>query len=227
MTDTNPDTKTRHRCIGLIAFAIALTLVTGLVHGRLSQRWGPAPDLLAAAKRLESFPQQFGDWQLLKQEPIDESTIEMLSCVGYVNREYVNRKTGETVWIAIMLGPAGPIAVHTPEVCYSSRAYTIHEPRKRISLSDPAGHAHSFWSLAFRTNTPTTDQLRVCYAWYGKEGWEASKSPRFEFGGLPLLYKVQVASLVPPTTGSPNGESPDPCERFLGDVVRSGWSLGG
>ncbi len=223
MSDTNQNSVTRRRHLGLIVLLLAITLVTGAVHGRLTQRWGPVPDLLAAARHLESFPQQFGDWQLLKMEPIDESTIQMLSCAGYVNRQYVNRKTGQTVSVAIMLGPSGPISVHTPEVCYSSRAYSIKDPRKPISISDSEGQSHTFWNLSFRTNTPSTEQLRVYYAWYGKRGWEASTSPRFEFAGRALLFKLQIASLGPAVPR----DQQDPCAEFLAAMLRSGWSVSG
>src|SRR5262249_41179294 len=159
-----------------------------------TQRWGPVPDLVAAAKHLKDFPKQIGDWQLLSEQTIEESTVQMLSCAGYANRQYVNRKTGQTVWLAGMLGPGGPFSVANPEICYSSRAYQIQDARTAISLTDSAERTHTFWSVFFRGMTPSTDQLHVCYAWYGKSSWEASTSPRFEFAGAPLLFKLQIAA---------------------------------
>jgi hypothetical protein len=223
MSDADQDLMPHRRHLGLIVVLLAITLVTGAIHGRLTQRWGPRPDLLATASHLESFPQEFGDWQLLKKEPIDDSTVQMLSCAGYVNRQYVNRKTGENISLAIMLGPSGPISVHTPEVCYSSRAYSIRDARKPVSISDSDGHNHSFWNISFRANTPSTEELRVYYAWYGKRGWEASKWPRFEFAGRPLLFKLQIASLGPAVLR----DQEDACAKFLTAMLRSGWSVNG
>ena len=148
--------------------------------------------------------------------------MRMLSCAGYVNRQYVNRKTGQTVWLAVMLGPAGPIAVHTPEVCYSSRAYQIQDPRTGISITDSREQAHTFWSVFFRGMTPSADQLHVCYAWYGKGGWEASTSPRFEFAGEPMLFKLQIAAFVPVAA---QAQAADPCQAFLSAMLSSGWSV--
>ena len=224
MTEPHQDAVPRRRFIGPIVLVLGITLVTGAVHGRFMQRWGPAPDLLAAARHLDTFPQQMGDWQLLKKEPMDESTVQMLSCAGYVNNRYQNRKTGDEVGIAIMLGPSGPISVHTPEVCYSSRAYAIQEPRQSISLSGRDGRPHTFWSLLFRTNTPSTDRLRVCYAWRGEEAWEASSNPRFEFAGRPFLFKLQIASLVPSDQAD---ASHNPCADFLSAMLLSGWRISG
>jgi hypothetical protein len=200
---------------------VAITVATGLVHGRLTQRWGPTADLQAAAKRLMDLPAEMGQWQLTREVPIDERVTEILSCAGYINREYVNRQSGETVSIAITVGPSGPTAVHTPEICYSSRAYTIEDPAARVTLSDDEGRSHSFWSLTFRSNKPSTDRLRVWYAWQGGGVWTASGSPRFEFAGRPLLYKLQLASLI---SSAVTKHGKDPCGDFLSALLRSKWN---
>jgi hypothetical protein len=234
MTESNKNLAVQlapsRRGILPIVLVLAITVLTGIVHGRLSQRWGPVPDLKGAGEHLKQFPQQVGDWQMVKDEKIDDGVIRMLSCTGYVHREYVNSKSGESVLVAIMLGPSGPISVHTPEICYSSRAFTIQEPRKLVTLTDSDGGRHTFWSMLFSTNKPTADRLRVHYAWRGKENWTASKHPRFEFGGEPLLYKVQISSPVPAAAGGQAdsaGGKKDPCEGFLEAMIRSGWNVGG
>jgi Protein of unknown function (DUF3485) len=220
---SNP-AATRKLYAGLVAVVVGITIATGIVHGRLTQRWGPVPDLIAAAKHLDSFPKEFGDWQFVANEPMDAGTINMLSCAGYVNRQYVNRKSGQKVFIAILLGPAGPIAVHTPEVCYSSRDYEISQARRPVTLQDAHGKSHSFWTTSFNPNTPTADQLHVYYAWNGSGVWEASTSPRFEFAGKRMLYKLQLASLLP--TAAQN-QTNDPCQDFLSSLLRSGWIVDG
>jgi Protein of unknown function (DUF3485) len=206
----------------LLCLGLAMTCITGLVYGYVSQRWGPAPDLIAAGKHLETFPAQFGDWQLVRDEPMKESVIEVLSCAGYVNRQYVNRRTGDTVSIAITVGPAGPISVHTPEICYSSQAYSIQETRRLTILSDKNGEPHSFWGISFRSNNTIADQLCVYYAWTAEKAWKAVESPRFEFAGRPILYKLQLSSLVAPEVAA---KADNPCKAFLTDLLRSGWNV--
>jgi hypothetical protein len=206
----------------LVAVGIGITVLTGIVYGRLTQRWGPGPDLLAAAAHIASMPREIGDWQLLSEEPIDANVLEILSCAGHVNRNYVNRQTGQTISIAILVGPSGPISVHTPEICYSSREYTAMGPRTRKLLTDGDGRTHSFWSLSFRPNIESIDQLRVCYAWSEDAGWIAAESPRLEFAGRRLLRKLQIASVVS-TVASDN--TVDPCQDFLSALVRSDWNI--
>jgi hypothetical protein len=212
------------RFVTLMIVGVGMTIAAGLVHGRFTQRWGPLPDLEAAARNLEAFPTTIGDWQLVSEEPMSETIVRTLSCAGYVNRQYVNRRSGRTVSIAIIVGPPGPTAVHTPEICFSSRNYAIQEPRQQLTLSDSNGRAHSFWTLAFRSNTPSTDRLQVNYAWRASDVWTASKSPRFEFAGRRLLYKLQVASLVPAKS---TDKTLGPCQDFLSAMLHCGWKISG
>jgi hypothetical protein len=214
---------TSMRFLFLLTLGLTMTVVSGVVYGYYSQRWGPAPDLVASGRHLETLPTQIGDWDLLRQEAMSNAVIELLSCSGYVNRQYVNRRTGETISLAITVGPAGPISVHTPEICYSSRAYSIQEPRQPVSLSDQQGDVHSFWKLTFRSNNSSADQLHVYYGWTTSGLWKAAELPRFEFGGQPILYKLQMSSLVAPVAAA---SSNDPCKDFLADLLQLEWNVG-
>jgi hypothetical protein len=199
-----------------LALAVAITLACGAIHGRLDHRWGPSPDLRAAAERLVDLPEQFGDWKLQSSVTMSPDVIEMLQCESHVSRVYRNERTGERVHVAVLLGPPGPIAVHTPEICYSSRDYHQQEARRRLNIPDRSGASDAFWALTFRAESLRADSLRVCYAWSEGSRWVASERPRFEFAGRPYLYKIQLAALLPPWAKS---ETQDPCRRFLADFL--------
>jgi hypothetical protein len=211
------------RLLLLAALGTAITLLTGVVYGRLTQRWGPGPDLVGAAKHLEDLPAQIGDWQLVRESPISEHVLQTLQCAGHTNRTYVNRKSGAKVDVSMIVGPSGPTSVHTPEICYSSQAYQIQDPRKPVPLIDKDGMTHSFWSLTFRSSEHAADLLRVYYAWCAGDKWMASESPRFEFAGRRLLYKLQMATHVPPNG---RAEESDACQEFLAALLRSHWKIG-
>jgi hypothetical protein len=203
---------------------VLLTLLVGAVYGHYSQRWGASPDLIAAGKRLETFPEAIGPWQLEKVEPVSDLVVQILACTGYVNRRYVNRETGQTVGVALVVGPSGPISVHTPEICYSSRSYRIAESDAKKAIPGDGERPHSFWSVTFEPAKFGAEALRVYYAWNTGSGWRAASAPRFEYGGFPLLYKLQVSGPFDPT--AEEGRS-DPAGEFLTQLVRSGWSLTG
>jgi hypothetical protein len=209
-----------------VAFTVGLvvTIATGVVCGRFSNRWGPVPDLIAAGDLLKSMPKTLGDWQLVEDQPIDESVVQMLECSGYVNRVYRHRTSGEEASVSIVVGPAGPISVHTPEICFSSRNYTLEHDRQRFELTDAENRVHSFWGSTFRSNSAVGGKLRVFYAWLPNEIWTAADSPRYSYAGRPLLYKLQAAASLPP--GESN-ESLDPVRSFVQDLVMSGWKIRG
>jgi hypothetical protein len=218
------DNPKRIRLFLVTSIAIGLTLVSGLVYGRWTQRWGATASLAAAAKRVEAFPRQLGSWRLMEDRPMADQIVEMLQCEGHVNRRYVNENDGSIVNVALIVGPPGPTAVHTPEICFSSQAYEIEEDRQKKFFKTRHDGAHSLWTTTFRSSDLTHDQLRVYYGWSEGEQWEASRSPRFEYGGSALLYKLQVSTVVMPVPGS---ETSDSCQDFIETLLREYWVVPG
>jgi hypothetical protein len=135
---------------------------------------------------------------------------------------YVNRETGEAVQVALIVGPSGPTAVHEPEICFSSQAYEIARPReKRFFGDDGHGESSSLWEVRFQPKDVGTGDLQVYYGWSTGGAWKASPSPRFEFGGSPLLYKIQVSAQIGPQ--KENGPSSDPCKKFIDALLETYW----
>ena len=147
-----------------------------------------------------------------------ESVANMLECAGHVTRRYQNKTTGDNITLTIIVGPPGPTAVHTPEICYSSRSYSIKENRKRVNLDSAQSGPNPLWQATFRSNRIATDILHAYYAWSTGESWQASKNPRYQFGGLPLLYKIQIAGTV-------EADGKDPGKQFLEALFQSDWNL--
>ena len=200
--------------------ALVVTLVSGTIHGRFTNRWGTPPDLEAAGRRVESLPTTFGDWRLTSQEDLDDNAVRLLQCSGYIHRIYHNIKNPllSQVQVAVLVGPAGPISVHTPEICYSSRDYAVEQEPRHLSihLSGESGE-HELWGMSLSAkNNPTRAPLRVCYGWSTGGAWQAPEHPRFQYGGRPLLYKIQIASEVAPGSSSDDSES---CTNFLRDFL--------
>lgn len=210
--DNAANRRDRRQFLLLAGAGVALTLVTGAVYGRWTQRWGPSVDMQAAAARLVELPSQIGDWQLLEERPMSPLVVETLQCAAHVNRVYVNAETGEQVTVAIVLGPPGPIAVHTPEICYSSAAFEIVDSRREELFDAPDGPPHSLWLTTFKSRDAGSQNLLVYYGWTTGDRWQASSAPRFEYGGQRKLYKIQAATLVGPTDGDALS---NPCRRFL------------
>lgn len=208
----------------LLAVAGFVTVLGGgLLYGKYSQRWGPQPDLVTAGRQLAELPARVGSWKLAEDLPMEKSALEMLECAGYVHRRYVDEKSGVSLNLAVIVGPPGPTAVHTPEICFSSRAYDIQGERQAVTLeSSQTPESDTFWTVDFRTRNPFADRLRVYYAWSDGGHWKASKSPRFEFAAKPLLFKLQLAA---PVRQGQTGETTDPGLDFLDSLHRMGWRV--
>jgi hypothetical protein len=182
----------------------------------MTRRWGVPPDMAAAAASLEQIPEQIGDWRLESSEELGETTVNMLECAGYFVRDYVNSRTGQAVKVALLLGPPIPITQHTPEICYSSRANTIIQPRQRVAIPSADGANDEYWALTFRSNTVEANLQRVYYAWTPGNRWSTEGVIRWTLARPPYLYKIQLASHLPAGT---NLETDDACRKFLEDFA--------
>ena len=157
---------------------------------------------------------------MVEDRPLAEAAREVLQCSGYVSRSYAHRLTGDLVNMVLLVGPAGPTAVHTPDVCYSSQDYTQTGPREVVQVkAASSGQTGSFWMLKLRPNSLEAKPLTSYYAWSDGQRWEATENPRLTFGGKPMLYKLQLAASTPPTSDS---SKPDPGRLFLQSFLAGG-----
>lgn len=201
---------------------VSLTIVSGMVHGRLSHRWGPSADVVAAGEALKDMPTKFGPWEMRGEEPLTEQVVQTLQCSGYVNREYYNLDTGRSVRVAVYVGPPGPISAHRPEICYSSQDFETKDETERIEIRSTDGDRMlgELWAVTFRTNNVHRSPLRVYYAWSDGGSWQATDTPRITFGGGKMLYKMQLSA---PASAGEDVRQPefDTCRIFLQDMLES------
>ncbi|MGQ9576761.1 MAG: exosortase-associated EpsI family protein [Thermoguttaceae bacterium] len=200
-------------CTLLVA---GMTLASGLMHGRMNNRWGIRGKMAAAAQTLNSLPHQFGPWRLHTPQKLDRESIRQLQPAAYVFGTYVNQNTKEAVSMTVLLGPTGVTAVHTPEICMGSQTFKVHERRRPVTVQDPSGQTHEFWSVTFTTTGLLPRLVRVYYGWSTGGPWSAAEDARFAFVGYPYLYKIQLSSPLRPSQA---GQSDDACLHFLQDFV--------
>lgn len=177
--------------LGVVS-ALAIILLGGVAHGVLSNRWGVAEDIQSLGKQLNSIPMEIGPWKCEEEGILDDRTIYgILEANGYISRVYVHQATGEVVNVFLVFGPKGPIAVHTPEICYSARAVTQTSERQSVPC-EYDGQDGSIWKLGFESNSIDKRKMSVYYGWTDGGPWQAAKSPRF--WRTDFLYKIQTSS---------------------------------
>lgn len=189
-----------------LAAVLTLTLTSGLVHGYLDARWTAGADIEATAAKLPAMPEQVGPWVRVSDHELDASAQRLLRCDGYLNRQYWNPTTGDRISIAILFGPRGPIAVHTPEICYSSAGMQPVGERVAETI-ESEGEEDQLWHLQFSPADAPAANLDVWYGWSDGGAWVAGKYPRFWL--TDRLFKIQLAG------AAVSSGSELPCRDFL------------
>jgi hypothetical protein len=192
--------------LAMLAAAVVLTAAPAVVHGVWSRRWADPADMAAAAKNVEDFPRQFGEWkQRGDDETMPEEALRELECKGYIDRHYVSQKLGREVTVLLMVGAAGPLVRHPPEICYGNQANKLVQDPRDVTLTTPDSNNHTFRFLRYKNAGAASGEFSVCYGWSADGSWEVPAYPRVRFGAAPLLYKIQVLTndAVPEDGGLP------------------------
>lgn len=180
--------------LGLVVVTVGL-LASGAAHGYLDGRWSANRDLRALGDRLSDLPERVGDWTVSRRDELSPSVQQVLRCHGSLVREYVDEASGRSVSVAVLFGPRGPMAVHTPEICYTSVGTKVAGPTRVVTIQ---GHGadSSFWKTEFIQNPDTEPSFEVWYAWSDGGDWIAAQHPRFWM--TDQLFKIQLASRIGP-----------------------------
>lgn len=203
------------RQLPLIFLAVA-TIASGAIAGVFGNRWGAPSSLTAASQRFANFPDRVGEWQLEKAEPFAPEITEILECAGSTSRIYRHRVTGQVIRVAMQVGPTGPTAVHTPDVCLSSHDFEQVSGPARIQVLTSSRGGGSFWKADYRARTLEGGAAHLIYGWSTGSGWMAAERPRFEFVGHRLLYKLQLSL---PFVEGENDDSEDAYRGFLNELL--------
>lgn len=204
---------------------LGLTIASGAFYGIRSNRWGPSGTLREVGAKLESFPTNFAAWEMQKTERMGKEAIDQLQPAGYIQRLYVNRENGAMVSVTVMVGSSGPMAVHTPEICYGSRDHEQLGPRQAIripsvSTGDDKNQEDkeydTVWKTTFRMKGIDAQTMNIYYAWSPGDRWAAAENPRFTYASKPFLYKLLLANQVP---AGHNQKETDPGLQFLIDFL--------
>jgi hypothetical protein len=173
-----------------LAIAATIAVVSGVAHGWLNDRWVNKPNLDATAAKLEELPKEFGDWLLVEDQELPDATQSLLQCYGYKLQVYENTKTGRRLTVAVLFGPRGPIAVHTPEVCYSGQGVMPEGDRVR-EVIDTGNEQHTLWRVDLQSRRDSKIAIEAHYGWSDGTKWQAAEYPRVWLTGQ--LYKIQLA----------------------------------
>ena len=174
------------RRVSLLLVAAGLLLAAGVAHGLRSDRWGSAADAHAAAARVADLPARVGDWEVAVVE-VSPQELRVSRAAGITARRYTHRYSRAELVVMVVTGRPGPVAVHTPDVCYTGAGF-VPGPTEVRSLPDGA----KGWTALFTKPGPTPQSLRITWAWSDGGDWVAETSPRTAFAAAGVLHKLYV-----------------------------------
>jgi hypothetical protein len=173
-----------------ISLALAAVLVSGVVQGVWTDRWGLSNEPAASAARLADVPRMIGSWKGEDETPLSTRDLAIGEIAGFLTRTYSNGQAKLSV--LILCGKPGPIAVHTPDVCFVGSGQDLVS-KKTQSFKTDDGPAHEFTIGNFRnTDAEGASYSRAFWAWSGNGDWSSPRYPRFAFAGKKALYKLYI-----------------------------------
>ena len=193
--------------------ASAIIVMSGIVHGIATDRWGPSDRLERSLATMGRVPMSFGDW-VGEDAAYEPEAMARAGIQGAVHRRYRHKETREVVSFLLVCGRGGPISVHTPDVCYGGSGYRAigGTTQREIDLGTQGKHQFRVDRFALPGEV-SQSQLEVDLAW-SRDGrtWEAPDHARLSLARAPALYKLYVVREFLP---GPRAKASDPSDAFL------------
>ncbi len=194
--------------------ALVMTIVTGFAAGARANRWGAVASLSALADRLEQLPTPLPGWTLLADRKVAPDAMRMLQCRGNFVRTYHSTQGGAQVTVAALLGSSGPLTLHNPDVCYSTKGFRVLQAPTQERLM-VGGRELVVWATVLQNPEDPTNTLKVVWVWNDGSGWRAADHPRFQYAGATHLLKIQVVYELRSTSFAEHSA----IEEFLGQFL--------
>jgi hypothetical protein len=189
-----------------VFLGIIVIVVSGLIHGLWSDRWGLSSEPATSASKLAGVPTTLGDWYMCDESSLDAREQANAGIAGYLIRRYVQNGKGNQVQMYLLCGRSGQISVHTPDICFAGAGYEFsNSPERKTGIGQPGD---DFWvgQCAKRT-AALPEQVRVYWSWSATGQWQAPDNPRLNFARSKALFKLYVIHAVP-SLGEPIDKDP-------------------
>jgi len=190
------------RRLVLTAAAAGLLAAGGLAHGRLTGRWLDRPTVAQVAAVMGLVPREIGGWSGEDLE-LAERDREVGRIAGYVHRRYREATTGVEVTMLLVCGPPGPIAGHTPEVCFPGAGFSPAGAAGRLEVGPGPGTAGFRSGLYAKDDPLGRSEVEVLWTFRSGGRWVATPRPWLRHGSSESLEKLYLVAGAPVGGPSP------------------------
>ena len=206
----------------IVTTAIGATLYSGLLHGRIRHEFGLGQDLTEQVRLVTSLPSEFGQTEDGRPawirdgdpKPMAVEVVEMLECAGHYQAAY--RSTLHPEWLVqllVMVGPSGPLLIHSPDVCYPASGNTFLSGPEFLKVQTASGRNQALQVMMFKQGKLEGRKVRVGFAFSEGGVWGSPQNARREYAGAPFLYKLQLHTTLP--SDYQLTEDQDPLAEFM------------
>jgi len=169
---------------------------------------------------LKSLPGTLGPWKAVGDEiELDSLTMRITGGTDHSMRSYVDERTGVSLVVLVLFGPAEPVIPHTPEVCYPSSGWQPTDDQEdRVIESKDDKFSGVFRSAVYTKSGGRSTLREAVYYSFRLEGqWSPQAGAGRKFPRRnPSVYKIQVQRRMGDSERlGPN----DPIEQFLKYLV--------
>lgn len=168
----------------------SVLVVAGVLHGLLSDRWGPPAMVREAGARLESLPDDIAGWTATRFE-VSERMLQAAGASNVINREYRLLGQDQALRVVIVCGRPGPVSLHPPTVCFPGSGLKQASPVESIRWED-----QQFARCLFAD--PSSGLRLLTYWGWSPDAktWTVPEHPRLTFAHQRRLYKLYLMSTV-------------------------------
>jgi hypothetical protein len=201
--------------VGIGSAAALILLTNGLLEGVLTNRWHRPVELEKGLGRVKRIPMTIGDWRG-QADDLDDAVMTRAGIEGYFYGHYENQFSGKKITVLLMCGRPGPLAVHTPDICYRGAGY--HQEGSIAKWQQEYGNASAEFRRAKFSKDDATNitSLRIAWTWGTAGKWVAPTTPRTTFARLPVLYKLYI---VHRESASSERADEEVCKGFLEQLL--------
>jgi hypothetical protein len=211
----------------------ACLLLAGSGAVRLWQEWRYAAAFENAETPpflLREMPREFGDWiNKDGDQTIDKDTLTIAGSSDYLARQYVNEKTGVSLMVLVVFGPAERVFNHAPTACFPAIGYSLAEadpprefPLPGVDGGEPTTATFASAVYSKSNGNATADRVECFWSFWHDGIWSADAARTKKlFRHHPEMFKVQVQRQVGPIeTRSGNNPAEKFLEEFLPELQR-------
>jgi hypothetical protein len=204
-----------------ILIACVVLFVAGLADRVLYIRRYFSPVHTVGVSRVKAIPESIGTWAG-ETTVVDEALLKTVVASGKKVLQFRDGKTGNSIFMAVLVGPPGLMTEQPPEKSYRAAGFAFdneslrhHVLSTKLGVDVPGEIASmEFWSKESKV------PLRVWQAWFDGKKWSRPDYARWQYLSDDMLYRLQVWSLM---TTDPLATDPnvlvDPCRQFLIDAL--------